>query len=272
MIVSIIARIAMVVKELPHAAIESKEVVETHVEKETFNEDSCDDVSETNIEIKEIERMEEKVRFVERFYIFDSNFIFSKDTEHLESSKEKESELVKIERVKGNECFIEKQEIEKKEEKREKEIVVLEKSEEVNFFANETNYFFASESLCVQNFEDSSKDEGRKLAYKSNNTINLFPSNSYLEKKQFIEFNSIFCAIHRVDEYHFNIVNYASCVLGVEDPMVSSGAKFDPSLYNIGVLDDTSLVDLSIVGFEPDCALLNIVHDECLGKFIEDIG
>ncbi|KAI5650435.1 hypothetical protein M9H77_36440 [Catharanthus roseus] len=38
-----------------------------------------------------------------------------------------------------------------------------------------------------------------------------------LEKKQSIEFNSISCAIPRVDEYHFNIANYASCVLGVED-------------------------------------------------------
>ncbi|KAI5663878.1 hypothetical protein M9H77_23201 [Catharanthus roseus] len=34
--------------------------------------------------------------------------------------------------------------------------------------------------LCVQNFEDSSKDEGGKHAYKSIQTINFFPSNSYL--------------------------------------------------------------------------------------------
>ncbi|KAI5663214.1 hypothetical protein M9H77_22537 [Catharanthus roseus] len=98
--------------------------------------------------------------------------------------------------------------------------------------------------------KDSSKDEGGKLAYKSIKTINFFSSNYYLsfeiyfkeiklfslvfmengyqfyilnsletllEKKQFIEFNSISCAIPRVDEYHFNIANYASCVLGVED-------------------------------------------------------
>ncbi|KAI5652318.1 hypothetical protein M9H77_29505 [Catharanthus roseus] len=38
-----------------------------------------------------------------------------------------------------------------------------------------------------------------------------------LEKKQFIDFNSLSCAISRVDEYHFNIANYASCVLGIED-------------------------------------------------------
>ncbi|KAI5677096.1 hypothetical protein M9H77_08046 [Catharanthus roseus] len=80
------------------------------------------------------------------------------------SSKEKESELEKSDRVKENERFIEKQANEK-EEQREKEIVVLEESEEVNFYANGTNSFFTSESLCAQNFEDSSKDEGGKLAY-----------------------------------------------------------------------------------------------------------
>ncbi|KAI5664031.1 hypothetical protein M9H77_23354 [Catharanthus roseus] len=135
------------VKELPHAIIESKEVVETHVEKETFNEDSCDDMSEKNIEVKEIERMEEKERFLERFYIFDSNFIFLKQTEHLECSKDRESELVKSER----------------------------------------------------NFEDSSKDERGKLAYK-------------------------------IDEYHFNIANYASCVLGVEDKETSKEKELESPL------------------------------------------
>ncbi|KAI5652891.1 hypothetical protein M9H77_30078 [Catharanthus roseus] len=68
--------------------------------------------------------------------------------------KRERDELKKSERVKENECFIEKHESEK-EEQREKEIVVLEKSEEVNFYANKTNSFFASEFLCVQNFEDS---------------------------------------------------------------------------------------------------------------------
>ncbi|KAI5657900.1 hypothetical protein M9H77_26693 [Catharanthus roseus] len=51
-----------------------------------------------------------------------------------------------------------------KEEQRE-EIVVFGKSEELNFYANETNSFFASELLCMQNFGDSSKDEDGKLAY-----------------------------------------------------------------------------------------------------------
>ncbi|KAI5652995.1 hypothetical protein M9H77_30182 [Catharanthus roseus] len=71
------------------------------------------------------------------------------------------------------------QEVSEEEEQREEEIVVLEKSEELNFYANETNSSFASESFGVLNFEDSSKDKGGKLAYKSIKTINFFPSNSY---------------------------------------------------------------------------------------------
>ncbi|KAI5652234.1 hypothetical protein M9H77_29421 [Catharanthus roseus] len=60
--------------------------------------------------------------------------------------------------------------------------------------------YYESESLCVQNFEDSSKDEEEKLAFKSIKTINFFPSNSYL----------------RV-EYYDNVANYAFCALGMED-------------------------------------------------------
>ncbi|KAI5652916.1 hypothetical protein M9H77_30103 [Catharanthus roseus] len=89
----------------------------------------------------------------------------SKESGHYECAKEKESELEKNERVKENEFFIEKQESEK-EEQREKEIVAFENSEEVNFCANRAHFFFARKYLCVQNFDDSSKDEGGKLAYK----------------------------------------------------------------------------------------------------------
>ncbi|KAI5664506.1 hypothetical protein M9H77_23829 [Catharanthus roseus] len=38
-----------------------------------------------------------------------------------------------------------------------------------------------------------------------------------LDKKQVIELNSFSLAIPTVDEYHFNIANFASSVLGVED-------------------------------------------------------
>ncbi|KAI5676246.1 hypothetical protein M9H77_07196 [Catharanthus roseus] len=63
---------------------------------------------------------------------------------------------------------------------------MFEKSEEVNFYANDTNFFFASESLRMQNFEDLSKDEDGKLAFKSLKTISFFPSNSYLSFEEFL--------------------------------------------------------------------------------------
>ncbi|KAI5676284.1 hypothetical protein M9H77_07234 [Catharanthus roseus] len=80
----------------------------------TSNEDSCDNMNKKSIEkeeyneFKEKERMEEKERLVERLCIFGSLSIFSKESEHLECSKEKESELEKSETVKENVCFIEK--------------------------------------------------------------------------------------------------------------------------------------------------------------------
>ncbi|KAI5673892.1 hypothetical protein M9H77_14256 [Catharanthus roseus] len=197
----------------------------------------------------------------------DSRAIYIAESELLECSKEKESEFEKSERVEENECFIVKQESEK-EEQRERKIVVLEKSEEVNFYANETNSFFASESLCVHNFEDSSKDKDGKLAYKPIKTINFFPYNSYLffeiyfkeiklfslvfmedeyefnflnslgtllEKKQYIEFNSLSCVIPRVDEYHDNVANYASCVLGIE------GKEWSKEEELSSILEDLSM-------------------------------
>ncbi|KAI5667330.1 hypothetical protein M9H77_17183 [Catharanthus roseus] len=64
---------------------------------------------------------------------------------------------------------------------------------------------------------------------------------------------------------------YLSTHTSLEDPLMSSGVKFDPSCYGFGMLGDTSLVGPDIVGFELDYASFDILHDECLGKFIEDV-
>ncbi|KAI5672404.1 hypothetical protein M9H77_12768 [Catharanthus roseus] len=141
------------VNKLLQAKIEVEESVVLHLKEEISNGEHCDlmrdkNIEKESIENKEKERVEEKERLLERLCIVDSISIFLKESEHLECSKEKESGLGKSERVKENECFIEN-----------KRIVVLEMSEEMNFYANDTNSFFASDSLCVQNFEDSSKDE-----------------------------------------------------------------------------------------------------------------
>ncbi|KAI5676826.1 hypothetical protein M9H77_07776 [Catharanthus roseus] len=57
----------------------------------------------------------------------------------------------------------------------------------------------------------------------------------------------------------------------LEDPLMGSGDIFDPSYCGFSVLDDTALVGHNIVSFELDCALFDIVHDKCLGKFCEDM-
>ncbi|KAI5668320.1 hypothetical protein M9H77_18173 [Catharanthus roseus] len=88
---------------------------DTYVEKEAPNEDACECMREKNsekekcIEVKEKKRVEEKERLSKR----------------------------------KNECFNVKQES-AKEEQKVKEIVVLEKSDEVNIYANGTNSFFAT--------------------------------------------------------------------------------------------------------------------------------
>ncbi|KAI5676299.1 hypothetical protein M9H77_07249 [Catharanthus roseus] len=130
------------VNKLPKAQEVTEESIVLYFDEEAFKEEPCCIMSGNSIENKEKERVEEKERLVERLCIFDSISIFSKESENLECSKEKESELEKSERVKENKCFIGKQENEK-EEQREKEIVVFEKNEELNFYANETNSFFA---------------------------------------------------------------------------------------------------------------------------------
>ncbi|KAI5673463.1 hypothetical protein M9H77_13827 [Catharanthus roseus] len=129
---------------------------------------------------------------------------------------------------------------EEKRENSKEEFDVLKKSEEINFFANQTN------SSLVK----PSKNQEGRLGYNFIKTISFFPSNSYLcfeiyfkeiklfslifiehgdhftflnplgtylERRYFIEFNSISCAIPRVHDYDFYISNCVSCVLGVED-------------------------------------------------------
>ncbi|KAI5654082.1 hypothetical protein M9H77_31269 [Catharanthus roseus] len=90
---------------------------------------------------------------------------------------------------------------------------------------------------------------------------------TYLERKYIIEFNSISCAIPRFDEYDFNIANYVSCVLGVEDRRImekelgpileelSISLSLNPSsfCYEVSIEELKSLLDsytfqVSLVG------------------------
>ncbi|KAI5680893.1 hypothetical protein M9H77_02120 [Catharanthus roseus] len=91
------------VKELPQAQKVVEESIVIYVVEETSKEEPCCIMSVKSIENKEKARVEEKERLVERLCIFDSISIISKESEHFEYSKEKESELEKI----MNNTFIE---------------------------------------------------------------------------------------------------------------------------------------------------------------------
>ncbi|KAI5668174.1 hypothetical protein M9H77_18027 [Catharanthus roseus] len=54
----------------------------------------------------------------------------------------------------------------------------------------------------------------------------------------------------------------------LEDLLMHSSAKFDPSSYGFGTLNDASLVDPNDVGFEP-CTLFDVLHDKSTRKYIE---
>ncbi|KAI5681295.1 hypothetical protein M9H77_02522 [Catharanthus roseus] len=110
-----------------------------------------------------------------------------------------------------------------------------------------------------------------------------------LEKKYFIEFNSLCCVIPRIHEYYHNVANYISNVLGIEDKgrnieiefgaileelpesLLHSGSMLDLSYYDFGVMNNASIESI-VVGFGLDDALFDILHDKYLGKIVENVG
>lgn len=89
---------------------------------------------------------------------------------------------------------------------------------------------------------------------------------TYFERRYFIEFNSISCAIPRVDDYDFSIANCVSCVLGVEDRrsmekdlgriledlsislFLSSSLCYEVSLEELKSLLDSYTFQVSLIG------------------------
>ncbi|KAI5681107.1 hypothetical protein M9H77_02334 [Catharanthus roseus] len=148
-------------------------LVEVYVAK-----DSCDFKRGKSIEeakeseIKEKEGVERNESLVEESRFFDSISSLFEESENDERLKEEENNIEKSERTK--EMSKEKQENTKEE------LVEFEISEEMNFFASETNSSLVSEVLFVQNFGEPIKNEEGTLSYNSIKIISFFPSNSYL--------------------------------------------------------------------------------------------
>ncbi|KAI5654593.1 hypothetical protein M9H77_31780 [Catharanthus roseus] len=111
-------------------------------------------------------------------------------------------------------------------------------------------------------------------------TISLFPSNSYLsfeiyfkeikfvslafmengyqffflnsfgtllEKRQYLEFNTLSYVIPRVDEYYYNVANYASCMLGMEKCSILQELPTSLSLNPSLMCYEVSLVELEFL-------------------------
>ncbi|KAI5661948.1 hypothetical protein M9H77_21271 [Catharanthus roseus] len=55
-----------------------------------------------------------------------------------------------------------------------------------------------------------------------------------------------------------------------KNSLMHSGAKFDPSCYGFGMVDDASLVDPKVVDFDLEYALVDILHNKCVRKFVEN--
>ncbi|KAI5653367.1 hypothetical protein M9H77_30554 [Catharanthus roseus] len=163
---------------------------ENSIEKEDCNE------------FKEEERLEEKERLVERSCIFDSTSILSKESEHFECSMEKEYEFEKSESI--NEFFIEKQESIKKE-KKEKEVVALDKIKVVSVFTYQTNSILVSDSSCVQKVLLQNMENEGSLDYKIYKTISFFTPTSYLCFDHFLKetkLNSFALIFYRISLEH----------------------------------------------------------------------
>ncbi|KAI5664404.1 hypothetical protein M9H77_23727 [Catharanthus roseus] len=272
------------VNELSQAQEVIEESIVLHVEKDASKEEHCDlmrykNIEKENIEIKEKERVEYK----ERSCISDSISIFSKESEHLECSKEKERELEKSERVKENECFIEKQENEK-EEQREKEIVILDKCGIHEYYDNVAHY-----ASCVLGIEDKGKNMEQELGATLKDLpiiLSLNPSLmcskvSLVELELFLESYLSHVSIYG-DLYvicfggglFLVVPSTYKCLSShtfLEDSLLFSGSMFDPSCHDFGVMYNAS-IEYIVVGFGLDGALFDILHDKCLGKFVEIVA
>ncbi|KAI5663354.1 hypothetical protein M9H77_22677 [Catharanthus roseus] len=71
----------------------------------------------------------------------------------------------------------------------------------------------------------------------------------------------------------FLVVPYVSkclsSLVSLEDPLMRSGVKFDPSCYGFRMLDNASFADPNIVSCELECALFYVLLDKSMGKYVK---
>ncbi|KAI5663856.1 hypothetical protein M9H77_23179 [Catharanthus roseus] len=184
------------VDELLQAKIQINKSVEMHVVGEMSKEDFGDSMSYMNFEEEENIELERKDRVEEKERLVEKSSFFVSIYSLVEKCKKDESSKEEENDLEDNERTKEIS-----EEKRENS------KEELNVFE---------------------KKHGGLLIFL--NSLGI-----YLEKRYFIDFNSISCTIPRVDENDLNVANHVSCVLGVEDRR---------SMENeLGLIFDTTKID-----------------------------
>ncbi|KAI5676313.1 hypothetical protein M9H77_07263 [Catharanthus roseus] len=108
------------------------------------------------------------------------------------------------------------------------------------------------------------------LVFMENGYQFYFPNSlgNLIQKKQFIEFNSNSCAIPRVYKCHFNISNYVSYVLGIEDKGRNMEKELGNFLKDLPI-NNASFVEPNIVCLKLECALIDVLHDKSIGKYVD---
>ncbi|KAI5664038.1 hypothetical protein M9H77_23361 [Catharanthus roseus] len=125
------------------------------------------------------------------------------------------------------------------------------------------------------NFISKGYDDYGKFTPKRHNGVGNF--SSYVMEKELGNFlkdlpislslnPSIMCYEVSLVELELPLESYLS-----HDSLLHNGSMFDLSLHDFGVMNNASIESI-VVGFGLDAALFYILHNKCLGKFVENVG
>ncbi|KAI5663385.1 hypothetical protein M9H77_22708 [Catharanthus roseus] len=127
------------------------------------------------------------------------------------------------------------------------------------------------ESLKIHIEDETSKEEPRCIM--NEKSIETKEKERVEEKERLVEILCIFdsISIFSKESEHFKYAKEKESDLEKRASLLHSSPMFDPSYYDIGVMNNASIKSV-VVGFGLDGALFHILHDKCLGKFAESVG
>ncbi|KAI5682515.1 hypothetical protein M9H77_03743 [Catharanthus roseus] len=172
-----------------------------------------------------------------------------------------------------------------KEEQKEKEVIALDKSK----FYNRISL----EHQCLEPWSLKNKERSLEKSYRyvvhgnSSKSPFLNPSLlahevSYVELKFFLA--SYICNVSIIEDAYAisssgglvlvvpSISKYVSSHDPFKSQLVISEDIYVPSCLVCELAHDVFLLDFKVVGLGLDCASFDILHDNCLGKFVQNVG